>query len=121
MPIFIPKHKMKKRKMKKRKMKKIELILLGMLLLLFLTIILNISIALNLKIVSTNIIKAPGKDNMSMKNQRQQAFSSREAHFDLLQQKRLYDNYYSSSNYTESKEHDRKSMVSRNVSTPTLM
>ena len=109
------------RKMKKRKMKKIELILLGMLLLLFLTLILNISIALNLKIVSTNIIKAPNKENMSMKNQRQQAFSSREAHFDLLQQQRLYDKSSSSSNHVESKEHDMKSMVSRNVSTPTFL
>ncbi|GFH53903.1 hypothetical protein CTEN210_10379 [Chaetoceros tenuissimus] len=108
---------MKIRKMKKRKMKKIELILLGMLLLLLTTIILNISIALDLKIVSTNIIKAPDKDNMSINNQRQQAFSR--AHFDLLQKQRLYDYSSSSSNHTESKEHDMKSMVSRNVSKPT--
>ncbi|GFH48583.1 hypothetical protein CTEN210_05059 [Chaetoceros tenuissimus] len=112
---------MKIRKMKKRKMKKIELILLGMLLLLFLTIILNISIALDLKIVSANIIKAPDKDNMSIENQRQHVFSSREVHFNLLQKQRLYDYSSSSSNHTESKEHDMKSMVSRNVSKPTLL
>jgi cell division protein FtsB len=76
---------MKMRKMKKRKMKKIELILLGMLLLLFLTIILNISIALDLRIVSTNIIKAPAKENI-ISDSKHFPFS-REAHFDLLQQK----------------------------------
>lgn len=113
MHLFIPNY-----NMKKRNMKKIELILLGMLLLLSITIILNISIALDL-IVSTNIIKAPDKDNMSMKNQRQQVFL--EAHFDLLQQQRLYDYSSSSSNHTESKEHDMKSMVSRNVSKPTIL